>query len=115
MALVAHDTARVGVDSAFGHDGRDLEGQVGPGEVGAVLKAPVPQEAHVGLEAVAFRGGVAAIAIKAVAADGHPAVEALAHPPHPCLQALAAKAARLGTHAPALIGPGEGYEVHLAA
>ena len=55
-----------------------------------------------------------AVAVVAVAADGHPAIHALTHTAHRGLQALAAKTAVFSTHPAALVGTGHRHKVQLA-
>ena len=103
------------MDAVLGHDVGNVEGQVGPVQVGAVFEPPVALEADIGLQGIAPRIGVVAVAVVAVAADGDAAVEPLAYAAHSGLRAAPAEAAAFEPHPAAFVGAGEGDEIELAA
>ncbi|MNF46575.1 hypothetical protein D3C84_277440 [compost metagenome] len=112
---VAQDAARIVLHACLGNDVGNLEGQVAPGQVAAVLDAIGQAQAEVTLHDAAMRGRVVAVAIVLILADANPPIQvALLHAGRG-LQAITAEAAGVQAQAGAFVGAGQRLQVQLAA
>ena len=113
-AAIAHHALGVAAHPVFGHDVGDFKCQIRPRQVGAVFH-PAALKADIGVQRIAPRGAVVAVAVKTVAADAYAPVPLLADQAEGPLQGLATKTAHFSPHHAWFIRTGERLKIQLPA